>query len=70
MRELFRRMMRSIYYWRSALTLHLFRVALMEWGLAVHVSAWLRTPVSLPFFILVYFTEVHLDIAFQSALMQ
>lgn len=31
MRELFLRMMRSSYYWRSGLTLHLFCVALMEW---------------------------------------
>lgn len=50
-------MMRSIYYWRSGLTLHLFGVALMEWGscscerLAMHPSAF-------PFYILLYFTLV------------
>lgn len=48
MRELFLRMMRSSYYWRSGLTLHLFSVALMEWGvsglyecLLVHLCAFL-----------------------------
>lgn len=49
MRELFLRMMRSVYYWRGGLTLHLFGVALMEWGVAVHVSAWPRTPLLSPF---------------------
>lgn len=68
MRELFLRMMRSIYYWRRGLTLHLFSVALMEWGVAVHVSAQLCTPVLFPFYIRAYFTSVHLDVVFLSAL--
>lgn len=66
LRKLFLRMMRSIYYWRSGLTLHLFGVALMEWGscscerLAMHPSAF-------PFYILVYFTLVRLDSVFLSS---
>lgn len=70
MRELFLRMKRSIYYWLSGLTLHLFSVALIEWGVALHLSSWLWASVLFCFYILEYFTTVHLDTVFRSTFMR
>lgn len=48
MRELFLRGMRSIYYWCSGLTLHLFSVELIEWGGGTSWE-WLAVNLCAPF---------------------
>lgn len=61
----FLRMVTSLYNWHSGLTLHLFCVALLEWGGGVggslHVSTCLCPTLLFSFRSCGYFTSPHLD---------